>query len=303
MFEMPRMFMMVGLPASGKSTAAEILGRDYEAVIISSDRIRYELYGSEETQGNPATVFSKVKERAVAALCEGYNVVIDATNVSAKKRTSFLAEISRRVNVPFKKICVAMMTPYDSCVERDAARKRTVGRPIIDKMIRQFEVPFYNEGWDEIALIYDDEDLIGGQHLCDEMAGFDQKNPHHTLDLYQHCLAAADKCYGEDCYIAAYWHDVGKLYTQCFDGEGVAHYYSHEKVSCYTFLTSTVAYDMREIHNTNKVLRIAFLICWHMQPYFSKSKEAFHDWCLKKGINILIENEIWHLHEADKAAH
>ena len=54
------------------------------------------------------------------------------------------------------------------------------------------------------------------------MRGFDQKNPHHTMDLFEHCkyasrLFCTKYSYPARFRIGALYHDLGKLSTQTFD--------------------------------------------------------------------------------------
>jgi protein phosphatase len=71
-------FVMVGAPGAGKSTYAEILSRSYDAVIISGDDVRKELFGSAEIQGNWFAIWDRIVE-----LVEGYadrNLILDGTH-------------------------------------------------------------------------------------------------------------------------------------------------------------------------------------------------------------------------------
>jgi len=71
-------FVMVGAPGAGKSTYAEILSRLYDAVIISGDDVREELFGSAEIQGNWFAIWDRIVE-----LVEGYadrNLILDGTH-------------------------------------------------------------------------------------------------------------------------------------------------------------------------------------------------------------------------------
>ena len=47
---MTKLFLMIGLPASGKSTLAEQIAKSEDAEIVSSDNIRKELYGEDGTR-------------------------------------------------------------------------------------------------------------------------------------------------------------------------------------------------------------------------------------------------------------
>ena len=71
-------FVMVGAPGAGKSTYAEILSRLHDAVIISGDDVRKELFGSADIQGNWFAIWDRIVE-----LVEGHadrNVILDGTH-------------------------------------------------------------------------------------------------------------------------------------------------------------------------------------------------------------------------------
>lgn len=86
----PTFVMMVGLPASGKSTYAKELAEEMKAVICSSDAIRKELYDDENSQNNNEEVFKLLHSRIKECLREGKNVIYDATNINSKRRRAFL---------------------------------------------------------------------------------------------------------------------------------------------------------------------------------------------------------------------
>ena len=60
---MPKLFYIVGLPASGKSTKAEELSKKYNANIHSSDVIREELSGDINNQNINTLVFEILHKR------------------------------------------------------------------------------------------------------------------------------------------------------------------------------------------------------------------------------------------------
>lgn len=59
---MNKLYMMIGLPASGKSTIAKELSKSEDAVIVSSDEIRREL-GDINDQSQNTKVFEEVEKR------------------------------------------------------------------------------------------------------------------------------------------------------------------------------------------------------------------------------------------------
>jgi protein phosphatase len=70
--------VMVGAPGAGKSTYAAKLAETEDAIIISGDDVRKELFGSADIQGNWFAIWDRIVE-----LVEGYadrNVILDGTH-------------------------------------------------------------------------------------------------------------------------------------------------------------------------------------------------------------------------------
>ena len=143
---MLKFYMAVGLPGSGKSSY-----KIENAVHISSDNIRKKLYGDESVQRNPKRVFTEMWKNTVDALAAGKNVYYDATNLNAYRRKSLLLALKEKFEVECR--CVIFDTPIEICIARDAARSRTVGAEVINKMNSRFEFPSEDEGWDRLYLI------------------------------------------------------------------------------------------------------------------------------------------------------
>lgn len=85
----PYFVMMVGLPGSGKSTYAKELADEMRAIICSSDAIREELCGDENSQDKNEDVFKILHSRIKECLRKGVNVIYDATNINSKRRRAF----------------------------------------------------------------------------------------------------------------------------------------------------------------------------------------------------------------------
>lgn len=139
--------LLIGLPASGKSTYATEVKPD---LILSSDKIREELYGDESRQGNPAEVFSVLYERMEKAIDNGNgseHIIIDATNMSKRDRSKAI-EIAKGGNHIIR--AVVMDTPIAVCIRRNDARERKVPDFVFDRMLRKYEEPSLSEGFDII---------------------------------------------------------------------------------------------------------------------------------------------------------
>lgn len=289
----PKLIILCGIPGSGKTTYAE---KNCYAFHLSSDAIRKELYGDENTQGNPAEVFALMQDRAIEALNNGYDVIYDATNITRKDRASIIAKCPKFVKIE----CHIVWAPIEMCIERDAARERTVGKEVIDRMLKRFQAPYYDEGIDEIKVILP-ENFDQDQYINDSMNAMKipHDNPHHTLDVHEHCMEAYERTIGlEHCSLelaqAAMIHDIGKSYVKSFintKGEAcdTAHYYQHQCVGAWI----TYGVVANGYHNT--AAEVAWLVSTHMAPFLN---EKYY-----KNLPPYLKNYIDLLHEADLAAH
>ena len=249
-----------------------------------------------------------MEQRCKDALGAGRSVIMDATNMNAKKRTNFLKQMPE-----CKKVCVVMATPFDVCVKRDEERSRHVGPDVLEKMRKNFQMPYYNEGWDHIEIYYpkDCEMVDAGVHYRMEVE-FNQRNSHHSLTVGDHeekaRVVAMEKGFGYIVSWAAGFHDCGKIWCQTFkEGDPEAHYYGHECVSAYQFLTTDSARSIYEMGSTSMVIATTALITWHMVCYQFKNsdypKQDYMLWAESKGFDKDFAEKLWQLHECDVAAH
>lgn len=151
---MSTLYMMVGLPASGKSLMAKTL----DAVVRSSDDLRESLLKDINDMSENDSIFTFLHSLVRSDLYCGGNVVYDATNLKARYRKEFLDTLNI---LPCKKVCIFMDTPTNTCLARNSARKRRVPTDVIERMAKYLEAPTLEEGWDEIWTITV-KDLAGG---------------------------------------------------------------------------------------------------------------------------------------------
>ncbi len=301
----PYFVMMVGLPGSGKSTYAKELADKISAVVCSSDAIRQELCGDENLQNKNEDVFRVLHRRIKEYLRKGTNVIYDATNINSKRRRTFLAELR---NISCIKECVIIAIPFDECCEQNNSRDRVVPYEVISRMYKNWNTPYWFEGWDEIKIktkekYYEILDLIPS--WINNYMNYNQENPHHSMTLGHHCEAVGRYLIKNKLlYNAGLLHDCGKPFTKSFinsKGEetDVAHYYQHHCCGAYDSLF--FAYP-----DGVKRLDVSVLINLHMMPYFwEKDKE--HGERMQQKYQKLWGNELYNnvmkLHEADKNAH
>lgn len=227
--------------------------------------------------------------RAIDALNNGQNVVYDATNITRRDRSYIIALCPKFVKIE----CHIIWAPIETCIERDAARKRTVGKEVIDKMLKRFQAPYYDEGIDEIMIKRPRAfDSVDYENYIFTAMDIPHDNPHHTLNIMDHCKAAYDHIFyraNKEEFAAAIIHDVGKPYVKAFiDSKGnpceIAHYYQHQCVGAW------MSYGLDDV-----TPYIAWLISVHMDPYLNTKYYNKLPNYLKKQVDLL--------HEADRNAH
>lgn len=277
--ENPKFIMVVGLPGSGKTAFLNYKFKNFH--IHSSDKIREELLGDENSQDNNNLVFETLHNRIKEDLKNGISCCYDATNIHKKYRKAFLEEIKK---IPCKKECYIIATPTEECIRRDKERKRTVGESVITRMYKSFEIPMKREGWNDILLCYSGgtKGCYNSDEIFNRLRTLSQNNPHHTLTVGDHCMKAyenmkeivkREKWLNENqtffLLAAAMFHDIGKEKTATFinkKGERteICHYYGHENVGAYDSLFLDI---WNESFVNEFILEVADLIQLHMKLY------------------------------------
>ncbi len=148
------LFILVGIPASGKSTFCKsVLLRMLDNVLyISTDKIREELGGSEDSQVPNKLVLKILYERIEEGLKQGKNVIVDATNIKKSWRQPLIS-MGQKYKVPI--YAYVLSKSLDECIENNNKRSRKVPIWVIEKYYRDFEIPDISEGFTAIFIIND----------------------------------------------------------------------------------------------------------------------------------------------------
>lgn len=298
---MNKLIMLIGLPASGKTSFTKTLQFSYkndDIEIISSDAIRKELFGSEEEQKYNNKVFEEVYKRARFSIQHKKITVIDATNLNRKRRINFIK------TMPKCEVCaVVFAIPFEECCKRNAARERVVPQSAMERMYHSFQPPHYAEGFDDIQIV-GAKDVGLYIYRCEqENIKTPHDNSHHTFSCGIHCLEAEQYIKNKypnevDLQMAARFHDVCKYKCKVFHnakGEPTeeAHYFNHENVSAYDFM---VHYFLMP---PQRVIHIANLIANHM--VFYAGEQAMEK--RRKLYGEKFWEDLKKIHEADEFAH
>lgn len=287
----PKLWIPVGLSGSGKSTiAAKLADENPNTIIVSSDAIREELTGDRSNQERNEEVFRLFHERIRKNLENKYNVIADATNITIKSRRAILAKVN---GLNIEKICYLIPKPFDLCKTDNLNREYPVPEYVLDKQILKFQIPFNQEGFDRIVILRNKDwgsgYRIGSSDIFSRMNGFNQKNPHHSMTLADHCnnayrlfcteylhrIPEVNPEYHNGFAMGAKLHDIGKLATQTVDKDGIAHYYRHENQGCYYILSQM---RLPNFWAHDELLDCCFLINYHMMPFSWTNDKAKRKW-------------------------
>jgi predicted kinase len=146
------LIMLVGIPTAGKSTFSN--DKKYKDYIrVSSDDILQEV--AKERQQSYNTVFKgnirfaqiammKVLRKAIE---DGKSIIWDQTNTSKKQRKEKLKHIPPH----YKKTAVYFIVDLETALKRNTQRPGKVIPPeVLERMIKEYELPTLEEGFDEI---------------------------------------------------------------------------------------------------------------------------------------------------------
>lgn len=306
------LYMLIGLPSSGKSAWAEKkIEENKDIKYISSDKIREVFLKDINNQLHNETVFEIAHTAIKSFLKHGNDVVFDATNLSRRNRINLIKQLP---DCEIKAILFAI--PFEICCSRNDNRERTVPYEAMLKMYRSFEPPHYAEGFDTIDIIsyntiYPEDTFSYLEYMMEKNISCPHDNPNHTLSCGEHCLKAYSEIMTEEnmekygcetldlLATAARYHDLSKYKCKTFyNMKGnlteKAHYYFHEHLSAYDYL----CYEGNKNSVENNIF-IDNLIANHMvffkgEKAIRKIKELYGEYFFK-----CLET----LHEADIAAH
>lgn len=149
---MPTFYMLIGVPASGKSTWRARLSEHIDFVAISSDD-KIENYAkslgltySDVFKHVIRDASKKMEDDLKHAICENRNIVWDQTNLTAESRRKKL------MNIPahYYKIAVYFPIPEDLDARLASRQGKNIPSNVMENMKSQLEIPTLDEGWNEV---------------------------------------------------------------------------------------------------------------------------------------------------------
>jgi len=161
--EKRNLYIMCGVPGSGKSTWLKNheCFFDPSHAVISRDAIRFGVikegdeYFSKENE-----VWVEFVRQAKESLTNNVDTILDATHLNVASRTKILRELKdslKGVHINAIVINTSLNTCLDQNEQREGLAK--VPRGAVRRMYYSFEVPEFEEGFDQIYVIGNEEEV------------------------------------------------------------------------------------------------------------------------------------------------
>lgn len=147
-----RLYVLTGIPGSGKSTYARThLGC---CVRVSLDDLRMMMSGRDYQPDYEPIVAEAGKAVLEAVLAQasrrGYDVVMDATNVTRAWRADAIERARRHGVEPYS---VFVDVPFEVAQQRNAERNRVVPEDVLLRFYSRLEPPRADEGFVEVIRV------------------------------------------------------------------------------------------------------------------------------------------------------
>ena len=149
---MNKIIMFIGAAASGKSTAAPKIAAENNAVILSTDRIRAQLYGAENIQGNWSDIEALLYKRIKNAIKQNKNIILDSTHFKKEYRAKIIKNFSNYSDIS----AYFFNCPFSVIYKRNKERARRVPFEVLAAIYKELKKapPTLAEGFKSIKQMY-----------------------------------------------------------------------------------------------------------------------------------------------------
>ncbi len=134
-----KMWIMVGLPMSGKTTEVKKLIEEYGGAVVNPDAVRLAMHGQAYVQDSEDFVWATVRCMVRALYLSGHGlVIIDACNTSKKRRDAW-RYLVKDVEISF----IVIKEDVDVCLSRTDSKDLRIA---IERMAISAEPVMKDEG-------------------------------------------------------------------------------------------------------------------------------------------------------------
>ena len=256
--------VMVGLSQSGKTSFLRRIEAPYIFANLS-DELEDIIFAMADGQLDNEPIF-----------LDRNNITIEDRRIIWRWIQTFFPK-----DIHFHITAYVMSTPLDTCVKRGIENGITPG--IIARQRASFNIPFLEEGFDDIKIVDGvsleeiktiECDSVRYSEMMYKMINFDQENPHHQYPLGVHMsvcqwMVEEQKDNFHDfssVYVAANVHDWGKYYSKTYNDLGFGIYYDHGEIGAYELLSHLYLIPQKDF-SVMGILRILAYVNYHMKPF------------------------------------
>jgi predicted kinase len=178
-----RCHLLIGQPASGKTTLAKALAPllsapgEPPAQVLSTDAIRAEVFGDAAVQGPWVDIQQRLHQRIQECVAAGIPVIVDATHARRAWRLALTQALP--LPVPVEWIGWWLYTDLPTSLEWNSRRERAVPVPVIQEMAAALADPHFGpsraEGFAAICAVVPTHHNDLAAVLQAELAGLDQR--------------------------------------------------------------------------------------------------------------------------------
>lgn len=295
--------VLIGVAGVGKSTYIQKVKTE-KSLVLSSDELRIELFGSLEAGNTPEAipvVFKTLHERMKEALLsKQYDTIFyDATNLNRKLRKGFYEQFKKYAEIE----AIVLVKPLATILEQNAQRSgfAKVPESVIRRMYKSLQVPRIGVDCDKIEVIGEFEDFVEEISM---IKGMKHDSPYHAEDVDTHIQMTIDGAkaqpesvhYTKDEIVTlAELHDLGKGITKKpSQSRGVAHDYfvevhgSHSMFSNHQYVGAMYALVKFKDDLSESKLKIVEAIYQHMKAHDGISAKAIKKDKLDEDVLALI---------------
>jgi predicted kinase len=132
----PTLTILVGCPASGKSTFSEwIVKTEPKTMRVSRDEIRASQFATFLEQDSESMISKMINEQVKILLQNGWNVLLDNCHTKQEYIDAHVKQFNDLAHIEFKVFDV----PFEELLIRNAKRTRKVPKKVIEKMFQQLQ--------------------------------------------------------------------------------------------------------------------------------------------------------------------
>ena len=154
----PKLYVLVGVPSSGKSSWIATQPLDWTRTVVVSSDGHIEKHAksigktySDVFKDYASTAMKLMNDDVTDAIAKGYDIIWDQTNTSIKTRSYKI----KAVPDTYEKIAVMFMTPEDKEHARRLASRpgKNIPDDVMANMKSQLQIPTEQEGFDKIIFV------------------------------------------------------------------------------------------------------------------------------------------------------